>query len=228
MRTPRPCSHSRSAPVTTASTTSLTVPPSARLMRLNCARSPRTHSKRRCEPISALSGTSGAGLTKFQPTSPSASAASATCPAAALGCSTARSIRRRTRTGALSRPSASRAASSAADGGRPGAHERSGSAGSGTGSTSKSTVAMSTPETPSTSAWCVLVRKANRLRVSPWTSHSSQSGFVRSSACEKTRAALRRSCSSDPGAGSAEWRTWYSRLNCGSSTQYGRPVGSGG
>ena len=87
---------------------------------------------------------------------------------------------------------------------------------------------MSTPETPSTSAWWVLVTNANRFRVRPWTSHSSQSGFVRSSCCEKIRAAILRSCSSEPGEGRAEWRTWYSRLNAESSTQNGRPVGSGG
>ena len=69
---------------------------------------------------------------------------------------------------------------------------------------------------------------AKRFRVSPWTSHSSQSGFVRSSCWEKTRAAILRSCSSEPGAGSAEWRTWYSRLKLGSSTQNGRPVCAGG
>ena len=69
-----------------------------------------------------------------------------------------------------------------------GIQSSSASAGSGTGLTSKSTVAMSTPETPSTSAWWVLVTNANRFRVSPWTIHSSQSGLVRSSDWEKTRA----------------------------------------
>ena len=64
-------------------------------------------------------------------------------------------------------------------------------------------------------AWCVFVRSAKRFRVRPWTSHSSQSGFDRSSCWEKTRAAMRRSWSSEPGAGSAEWRTWYSRLKVG-------------
>ena len=62
---------------------------------------------------------------------------------------------------------------------------------SGTGSRSKRTVPMSTPETPSTIAWWVLVRIAKRSRSRPCTSHSSQSGFERSSCCEKTRAASR-------------------------------------
>ena len=60
---------------------------------------------------------------------------------------------------------------------------------SGTGLTSKRTVAMSTPETPSTRAWWVFVIRAKRLRSRPSTSHSSQSGFDRSSACEKRRPA---------------------------------------
>ncbi len=67
---------------------------------------------------------------------------------------------------------------------------------------------MSTPETPSTSAWWVFEIRAKRFFLRPSTSHSSQSGLVRSSCWEKTRAAIRRSSSSPPGAGSAEWRTW--------------------
>ena len=45
---------------------------------------------------------------------------------------------------------------------------------------------MSTPATPSTRAWCVLLTSAKRLRSRPCTSQSSQSGFERSSACENT------------------------------------------
>ena len=137
-------------------------------------------------------------------------------------------MRRNARTGARASSSASLASSCAADGVGAGIHSRSGSAGSGTGWMSNRTVAMSTPETPSTRAWWVLVTNAKRLRVRPWTIHSSQSGFVRSSLWLKTRAAMLRSCSSEPGEGSAEWRTWYARLKAGSSTQNGRPVGAGG
>ena len=67
---------------------------------------------------------------------------------------------------------------------------------------------MSTPETPSTSAWWLLPTIAKRSPLSPSTSHSSQSGLVRSSCWEKIRAARLRNCSSEPGAGSAVWRTW--------------------
>ena len=98
----------------------------------------------------------------------------------------------------------------------------------GTGERSNSTVIRSTPDTPSTSAWWVLEMSAKRFCSSPWTSHNSHSGFARSSRCECVRAASARSCSSDPGWGSAVWRTWYSRLKLGSSIQIGRPVSSGG
>ena len=48
---------------------------------------------------------------------------------------------------------------------------------------------MSTPETPSTSAWWLLPMIAKRSSVRPSTSHSSQSGLLRSSCWEKIRAA---------------------------------------
>ena len=44
---------------------------------------------------------------------------------------------------------------------------------------------MSTPETPSTRAWWLLPTIAKRSPSRPSTSHSSQSGFERSSCCEK-------------------------------------------
>ena len=67
---------------------------------------------------------------------------------------------------------------------------------------------MSTPDTPSTSAWCVLEISANRPPSRPCASHISHSGFERSSRWEKIRPARPRSCSSEPGAGRAVWRTW--------------------
>ena len=81
---------------------------------------------------------------------------------------------------------------------------------------------------PSTTAWWVLEISAKRLPSSPWTSHVSHSGFARSSCWEWMRAARLRSCASEPGAGSAVWRTWYSRLKLGSSIHTGRPVSIGG
>ena len=67
---------------------------------------------------------------------------------------------------------------------------------------------MSTPETPSTRQWWVLVTIAKRSPSTLSTSHISQSGFERSRRWEKTRAARVRSCSSLPGAGRAVWRMW--------------------
>ena len=87
---------------------------------------------------------------------------------------------------------------------------------------------MSTPDTPSTSAWWVLLMMAKRLSSSPCTSQSSQSGLERSRRCEKMRPASCRSCSVEPGDGSAVWRTWYSMLKQGSSIQSGRPISKRG
>ena len=56
------------------------------------------------------------------------------------------------------------------------------------------TVARSTPETPSTSAWWVFEISAKRPSSRPSTRYSSHSGFERSSRWEKTRAASARSC----------------------------------
>ena len=68
--TPRVWSQSRTPPATTHKTTSLTVPPRTSLMPLNWARSERTQTKRRWDPIGTLSGSVGAGFAKFQATSP--------------------------------------------------------------------------------------------------------------------------------------------------------------
>ena len=230
MRTPRERSHFCSAPATVASTTSLTVPPSAFFTRLKSASSWRTQTSRRCGPISTLSGVSGAG---FMP-GPHDLAE----PLERL----ARLLQRLGRGGSPRRPDAPPSRAGARRGrarrARPcragsasaaGSTARSGCAtGAGSGVRSNSTVARSTPETPSTSAWCVLVMSAKRPPSRPWTSHISHSGLERSSAWECTRAASARSCASEPGAGSAVSRTWYSRLKLGSSTHSGRPVSSGG
>ncbi len=80
--------------------------------------------------------------------------------------------------------------------------------GAGSGAVSKRTVAMSTPDTPSTSAWCVFVTMAKRSPFRRWTSQISHSGLARSSSCEKSRPESRFSSVSVPGRGSAVWRTW--------------------
>ncbi len=110
---PRLCSHSRSAPVTTASTTSLTVPPSVSLIRLKVASSERAQVKRRCGPIGWFSGTSGAGSAKAPTTSPTPSSASPTRRAAVSGWRTASTARSTSFTGAAAASTAPRATSSA-------------------------------------------------------------------------------------------------------------------
>ena len=90
-----------------------------------------------------------------------------------------------------------------------------------------STVARSTPEIPSSMQWCVLLTMAKRDSPRPSTSHISQSGLSRSSACENRRPTSFFNSASPPGAGRAVWRTWYSRSNCVSSIQTGRPCLSG-
>ncbi len=62
--------------------------------------------------------------------------------------------------------------------------------------------------TPSTMQWWTLESSAQRPSARPSTDHSSHNGLLRSSAWEKTRAAMLRSCSSLPGDGIAVWRTW--------------------
>ena len=62
--------------------------------------------------------------------------------------------------------------------------------GAGSGAVSKSTVVMSTPETPSTSAWCVLAARSRSGRPpGRSTSQISHSGLARSSCCENSRPA---------------------------------------
>jgi hypothetical protein len=102
-----------------------------------------------------------------------------------------------------------RAASSAPDGSGCGTHGSSPSIDSGpSGVRSNSTLARSTPETPSTSAWWVFESSAQPSPERRSTSHSSHSGFERSRRWENTRPAIASSALSSPGSGSAVCRTW--------------------
>ena len=81
--------------------------------------------------------------------------------------------------GTVARSSIASASSCVEDGSGRAIHSCSGGAsGSGSGEESNSTVAMSTPETPSTSAWWVLDNSAKRSSASPSTSHNSHSGLA--------------------------------------------------
>ena len=153
VRTPRDCSHERSAPLTTVSTTSLTVPPKASLTALKSASSLRTTRKRRCGPISTLSGVGGAGFSPAHATSPRPSTASRAERSASTGRVASDAAAAAVRTPVRSRSSVPEASTFAPEGVRAGSHASSGCGTSaGTGPRSKRTWAMSTPAIPSMSA----------------------------------------------------------------------------
>ena len=198
-----------SAPATVASTTSLTVPPSASLIALMSRRSARTQVKRRCGPMSLLYGLEGAGLNPAQAMAPTPTAASRAPER------TRRGPRRMARTdrvisaGIVARSSSASASSCERLGSGRGSQRSPRSAGAaGSREVSKRTDRMSTPETPSTSAWWVFESTAKRSSSRPSTSQTSQSGLSRSSCWESTRPARSLSWSSDPGEGRAVERTW--------------------
>ncbi len=74
-------------------------------------------------------------------------------------------------------------------------------------------------ETPSTSAWWVLVYIATRPSRMPSMTCASQSGRSRPSRVLCRREQSSSSSRTRPGLGSALCRTWYSMSNCSSSTQ---------
>ena len=229
VRTPRLRSHRARPPATTARNTSFTVPPSAFLTALKSSSRLSVQNRRRWGPIGTFSGTEGAGFSPAHATSPRPSAASRTEPSVRPGLPAAAMAWPARRCGVPSRPFTPSPSSSAWEGSGAGTQAVSGSGGSaGTAVRSNSTVAMSTPDTPSTSAWWVLEISAKRSSSSPWASQISHSGLDRSRRWLKTLPASWRSCSSDPGAGSAVWRTWYSRLKRGSSIHSGRPISKRG
>ena len=145
------------------------------------------------------------------PVRANAPAASSALTMARPACLGARKTARAPRTisaGVVARSTIASASTSASLGSGRGVHGSCAGTSAGSGSVSKRTVVMSTPETPSTRQWWDLATTAKRSPSTPSTSHISQTGLARSRRCEKTRAANMRSCSSDPGSGRAVWRTW--------------------
>ena len=201
----RALSQDRSAPATVARMTSFTVPPCAARTALTFASGISTISNRRCGPMGTFRGDCGArpivttstnGLRPLN-TSPRSFTASlfgwSACLAIRSGfesCSLIELTRRSVALGAFR-----------------GFHGAGAGGGEGSGWRSISTVARSTPETPSSMQWCVLLTMAKRDSPSPSTSHISQSGLSRSSAWEKSRPTSFFNSASPPGAGSAVWRT---------------------
>ncbi len=153
VRTPRPRSQLASAPLTTARKTSLTVPPSEFLISFSSASSASTQSTRRWVPIGSFNGETGARLTVPHSTSLAPSAVSRSSPAVFAGLAAARSARSASENGVLISSFTPRPTTSASLGSGPGDHSWSGwGISAGSRSRSNSTVMMSTPETPSTSA----------------------------------------------------------------------------
>ena len=83
-----------------------------------------------------------------------------------------------------------------------------GAASAGEEPSSNMIVIRSVADTPSTMQWWTFESSAQRLPRRPSSIQISHSGLSRSRRCAKIRAAVRRSCSSEPGAGRAEWRRW--------------------
>ena len=115
---------------------------------------------------------------------------------------------RNTSPGTVARSSNASASSSASLGSGRGTQGSGWTVGGGSVLVSNSTVVMSTPEMPSTRAWCVLAISANRSPARRLTREISHSGLSRSSCWENSRPHSLRSCSSLPGRGSAVLRTW--------------------
>ncbi len=187
----------------------MTVPPSEFLISFSSASSASSQSTRRWVPIGRFSGHSGARLTVPHSTSPAPSAVSRSSSAVRVGLAAAFSARSAIPIGALTRSLTPLPTISASLGSGPGDHSRSGwGTSAGSRSRSKSTVMMSTPETPSTSAWWVLLMSAKRPSSRPSISQISHSGLVRSRRWEKMRPARLRRFSIEPGLGSAVCLTW--------------------
>ncbi len=204
---PRAWSQARSAPATTASTVSLTVPPSAARTFLRSASDRSTVAKRRCSPIGTFSGlaTDGRATASAAETMPAA-----VTPNLAAVFDTSVTVSRTASTAAAGRVVSSVKAcdsSSTSVGSRRGRQLSSG-AGAVSSVRSSITWAMSTADSPSTSDWWLLLTMAKLPSASPSTRYISHSGRLRSSGRLMRRATSSLSCSREPGLGSADRRTW--------------------
>ena len=193
----------RSAPATTASTTSLTVPPSAALIFLRSSRPARTT----CEPpVRADADVERrVGRGRSAPPGDLADAVGRLArPVERLRRAGDRAAARRRRPSATRphravKPRRRELGAATARAAAPTARRRADSRPSGV--EVEEHVIRSTPETPSTSAWWVLEISAKPSPSRPSTSHSSHSGFVRSRRWEKMRAASAQQLLSSPGCG---------------------------
>ena len=140
------------APATTASTTSLTVPPNAFLTSLKSSSRLPMPMNRRCGPMWTFSGVSGAGFRPAQTISPTPSAASRVRASARSGCASASRAPSASSIPARTAPLRPAATNSGVPGSRCGRHARPECLiGGGSGLRSNSTVARSIPAMPSIS-----------------------------------------------------------------------------
>ena len=186
--TPRSTRYSRTAPVTTVSTTSLIVQSNARRMAFRSASGTRHQSKRRCGPTGPFSGVW-----------------SADSPMPSIWTTARRRVRTSVRTSSVS--SEKRRRSRAMRNGVPSERNSSprtsssrlgeafgtkGGGGSNSGTSGEIDIRIcerSMPEAPSIMQWWVLLISAKRSPPSrPSTTQISQSGRARSSCCDMMRA----------------------------------------
>ena len=236
---PRSASQSRSAPAQIVMTTSLTVQPAAFLTALTSASGSDPNATRRCgviDPWKRVRGAVRVAPCRIPPSRRRGESRASrrliaavvpmpgTCRSIATlsRCGSVRGTAATARTGCRGSPATPRASIPSSPGVRTSPPlSPAGGTSRPVGAVSSRTLKTSAPDIPSTAAWCILVSSATRPSRSPWMTYSSHSGRARSSGRATIRATCSASCWSSPGAGSASSRTWNSRSNASSSTQYG-------
>ena len=160
--------------------------------------------------MSTLKGLSGAGaLIPAHVVAPMLVRPSTTCDSALRGARSSARVPRAISAGTVVRSRSASPSSLAGPGSGLAVHGIGGrEEGTGSGAVSNSTVVMSTPEMPSTSAWWVLAISAKRSPAIFSTSQISHSGLERSRRWENSRPASCLSALSSAGLGSAVWRMW--------------------
>ncbi len=159
--------------------------------------------------MSTLNGLGGAGaLIPASVVAPTLARPSLTCSAARRGARSSARAPRAISAGTVERSISASPSSFADPGSGLALQGAAGAVGAGSRAVSNSTVVMSTPEMPSTSAWWVFATSAKRPPDMLCTSQISHSGLERSRRCENSRPARRLSAASSAGCGSAVWRMW--------------------
>ena len=219
-RSPRLSRNSRTAPATTASTTSLTVAPKRLLIRRRSASGRRARARCRRGEIGSFKHVLGAAARNESASARALGNASPARPAIRRGCS-ARSSGERTSPSASPARSAIASTSRVTASGVRAGSQPSGSEGATSGVGSTSSEASSTAAMPSTIAWWAFPITPTRPSGSSSAIHSSQSGRSRSSCSDITWS------TSSPRSAEPLWCTWRSTANSPSSTHTGSWIESG-